>query len=589
MILISLLAPLVWAARPPDLDRSERLVSALIEASSAGAIAPDRIDEWIRPPVVEGWSRERRQVWAEGMSRRLSPEGDIGRSIAGAGTVGVLEGPDYARVVLDGPPWLTFVVRRAGDGPRIERVETSACGLCEEPERFVADLVADVRAGRDQMRLLMGLDLYIGEDALPDGVDPVEWGRSFDRRNVHTGYLRWLLRDAEVASSWGEGVTVTLGERQETWSVAWRDERWMLDYASLPEDSPIRLAPEEVVTWKYAANVAQAVAEYWLPEMRPVGDAVLLAEPVMYAAPRRGRGELVLYNQDLGRTAAVLIRMDPLTGEVIAGRSLPLLSSRLQVAPFDWRSLFVPALSPDGDQLAVTVHTKLQVIDVETGDVVHETLQSSRAGAVAWSPSGALLASCDEVGAVLLLDTERWSVVGRAQAGKGCVSLAWRGDTVTAATGEGRVVVMAAPELTILDADEGICCGGVHSAAAVPGGGGLAVGCTAACAPIWRWEMPPVWASGGDALLSADERMSALSGTLSVDPSGRWMVAPWGGEGGAAALVALESGEPLRVFSEAPLVQISWDLSEDALYAVDKEGRLWRWSLSGLLAGPEPE
>ena len=272
MILASLLAPLVWAARPPDPERSERLVSALIAASNAGPIAPEQVDDWIRPPATSGWSRERQQAWAEAMSRRLGPGGDVGRSLAGAEAAGVVEGPDYARVVIeDGPGWLTFVVRRAGDGPRIERLESSACGLCEEPERFVVDLLRDVAEGRDESRLLMGVDLHVGEDALADGVDPIEWGRSFDRRNVHTGYLRWLLRDAEVASAWGEGVTVALGERQETWSVTWHGERWMLDYASLPEDSPLRLAPEAVITWKYAANVARAVAEYWLPEMTPVG------------------------------------------------------------------------------------------------------------------------------------------------------------------------------------------------------------------------------------------------------------------------------------------------------------------------------
>ena len=319
----------------------------------------------------------------------------------------------------------------------------------------------------------------------------------------------------------------------------------------------------------------------------------------MYAAPRRGRGELVIYNQDLGRTAAVLIRLDPVTGEVIAGRSLPLLSSRLQVAPFDWRSLFVPALSPDGEQLAITVHTTLQIIDVESGGVVHETRQSSRAGALAWSPDGGRLASCDEAGSVLLLEQSpsgAWGVEGRAQVGKSCVSLAWRGDTVTAVTSAGRVVTLAAPDLRVVFEEEGVCCGAPHSAAAVPGGGGLAVGCSAACAPIWLWETPPVWGLGpptadglGGALLRADERLSALTGRLSVDPSGRWMVAPWAGEGGTAALIAVETGAPIAVFAAAPLVQISWDLDEDALYAVDSEGRLWRWTLSRLLASEPPD
>jgi hypothetical protein len=113
-----------------------------------------------------------------------------------------------------------------------------------------------------------------------------------------------------------------------------------------------------------------------------------------------------------------------------------------------------------------------------------------------------------------------------------------------------------------------------------PAGGGLMVSCTASCAPVWRWELPPTGSVDPPAAI-ADERLSAAAGALGTDPTGRWRLAP-SAEGGAA-LVNTRTGEVAATFSAAPLVYADWSDDGDWLYGVDSGGRLWRWSVGALV------
>ena len=51
---------LAAAARPPDLDRSRRLVDAIAQASAAGTVSAEQVADWIAPPNLSAAPEPRR-------------------------------------------------------------------------------------------------------------------------------------------------------------------------------------------------------------------------------------------------------------------------------------------------------------------------------------------------------------------------------------------------------------------------------------------------------------------------------------------------------------------------------------------------
>jgi hypothetical protein len=580
------LAAPAGAARGVDRKGAQILVESLIDAVEVGVevggevgLEREVLDAWLAPAALEGRPEAMREAYLSSMLLRLGPQGDLGSELAGREVAGVVSGPGYARVVLEGAAPLTVVVRRDEGGLAIDRIERSRCALCAEPERFVVDLLADVAAGGGgRWRLTVGRELLLPETI--EGADPEEWRRAMDRRNVHAAYLRWALRDAAVVGSRGDEVTVRLREGgEETWTVVFGGTGWAVDYAALPADSVLRLDPADTALWRQEDYVSEAAARWWLPLMRGE-EPTLLAGDVIFAGVRRGQGELVIYTQNLGRTTAMGARIDPQTGEVLGAWSMPRLGIKLMVIPHLWRSLFSAALSPDGRHLAVAIHNQLQVADVETGEWRYVSHELGGAGGVAWSQDGAWLAAGGEGGSLLLVETEGWQVRARAGLGEACMAPVFWDGGLAAVSREGRVARFSLPDL--LPAGEGarVCCGAPGAAAVDPAGGGLMVSCTASCAPVWRWELPPTGSVDPPAAI-ADERLSAAAGALGTDPTGRWRLAP-SAEGGAA-LVNTRTGEVAATFSAAPLVYADWSDDGDWLYGVDSGGRLWRWSVGALV------
>ena len=557
------------AARPPDEGRALRAVEALQqEARRARAGEEPELDGLVAPA---GRGEGHVAQLVERMESDLA--GPVGAFLARREVAGVVRGPDYLRVVFEGAAPLTVVVRRQGSGAVIDELAWSACGMCSEQERFVRDLLADVDEQREAShRLLPGLELDVRDWVDDQKIDEVAWRRALVRRNSHAGYLRWVLAGARVASSDGQQVRVELADRTETWVVRYVDGRWQLVYDRLPDDSPLRLATTDIRRWMHDSTVASSRVQWWLPDMRELERGQLVARDVVAVFPRPAQGDVVVYGQDLGRTWGLLARLDPDTGEVLFRSEVPTLSERVNMHPWLWRRSFRTALSPDGRRLAVGVYDRLWVLGVDEGEVQLARRTKGEVGALAWHGESLLVA---HAGAVTRYERDGFATTAqRWLQGESAELLVWNDELVR--VGEhGDVHRLDATTLDDLVEPWTVCCGEARGAAFDPSTWELCVTCGEACEPAWLWR-------NGE--LYADAARQAEEGVVAPDPSGRWLLAPWSGEGGTASLWDARTDVLLAAFSPQPLLAATWASDGSAIWALDAAGNAWRWDVAELAA-----
>lgn len=573
--ILVLLAGVVHAARPPDSDRATSLVEEFTERAASESLDAVWLREVVRPLALAELPPSARRSYYHHLERALDRDSNLGRTLGQAPEVlGVVDGPDYVRVVLDTSPALTAVIRKDASGVFVERFERSACGLCSEQERFVADLLDELASGEGKPRLLPGVDLHV--DAAAQASVPTDWVYAWHARNVDAGYLRWLARDAEVISGDALGVDVALVGRTETWPVVYTDGRWQLDYAELDADSPVRLADEGLATWREDRVIARHSVEWWIPARDERELGLLLATDVRLVAPRPLQGDLLLYVQDLERSFALAALIDPSTGEVERRIGLPTLSKRENHDPDTWADLFVGALSPDGKTLAIGAHRRLWIVDLESGDVLRTVYDLNGLRALSWSPDGARLAVGDERG-VSLLDGARFGDRARhwAETLSPVEGLVYEDDRVWMLQEDGLLTPLSVPKLLPSEGGISACCGEVRGVTTLAHSGEILVGCAGTCDPAWLWR----WEPGGEALVLADQDWRGQRGTVGASPDGRYLVSPTADA--RAALWDLREGEVVAVFGPSPLEQVSWD--SDRIYALDTRSRAWSWELSELV------
>ncbi len=576
------------AASPAPTEREavafvEEVIDTVADGRVSGLWAASTFVPW----EVQDATASVRLAWAEQLDERLASGGDwrevLGQRPRVAGTV---SGPDYTRVVLEDSTW-TLVVRRAPDSLVVDRMVPSSCGLCSEPERFVADLFATVdgraSAGR---RLLPGAELSV-EAWLAEGGprDLQRWSWAWQNRNARAGYLWWLLQDAQVAEVLGpETVRVTLASGAEDWTVLYADHRWQVDYHRLPADSALRLPEDRVQHWTTTGRVRQETLAWWRPTWRDHGGAVLVDDAVLFAAPRALQGDLVVYHQDMASRWAMIATLDPETGEVehtVAAPRVPMSFFLPTSGWWDWLEL---SLSPDGRHLAVGVQTRLWVIAVDTGEVLRSQGRLPRVTSLTWSPDGRQLAVGDLFGGTSLYGGKDFDKQHQVRAsGRPIHAHTWLADRLLAVDEAGAVHAWRLPSLTPLGVQDKACCGAVHGVERLPFTGELVVGCAGTCAPAWLWRWDPVSPAPPEVL--ADIRLAPSAGPISVDPTGRWLVVGHQGDGGAMALWDLREGRIAATFSELPLRQVQWSPEGGRIWGLDLAGRSWRWDVALLLAG----
>ncbi len=579
-------AALAASPSPPSAEEAAAFVDAVVDVVADGRASRTWAARTFRPWELDGASASVQVAWHTELDAHLDPQGDWTLLLERRPRVeGTIPGPDYTRVVLEGTGW-TVKVRRLDTELVVEDLSPSACALCAEPERFLRDLFAQVD-GRDDaaMRLLPGAELAVQPWLDEEGPGDVQrWARALQNRNARAGYLWWLLREAEVEALVAERqVRVRLATGPEGWTVVYRDHRWQVDYATLPEGSALRLEGEDIAHWTSIGQVRRETLRYWRPTWAQRSEGLLVDEGALFVAERPLQGDLVTYHQDMASRWAMIARLDPETGEVLGTVAAPRVPMSFFLPTHGWWDWLELGISPDGSLLAVGIQTRLWVLEVDTGRVRLSATRLPRVVSLDWSSDGRWLVVGDIFGNASLYETERLEKVAQARSsGRPLHGFAWLEGALLAVDEVGAVHRYELPGLrgpTMLDR---ACCGAVRGVDRLPSTGEVVVGCAGSCDPAWIWRWDPK--AHGPPQVLADARLRGSSGALAADPSGRFLVVAHRGEGGAMALWDLRDERILATFSELPLRQVSWSGDGDTLWGVDLAGRTWRFEVGELLA-----
>jgi hypothetical protein len=579
--------------KAPSPEEARACVISLGESLRSGPVRSRDLERWFTPPSgplsegPEGVALDQARLLA--LLDRQGPLGVVLR--ASPGIEAVVQGPDYTRVVLATEPYLSFLLVRDGNGALIERWETTRCGDCREPVRFVHDLLASVRDGSRPV-LLPGRDLH-----LPRGVEATDpqqalWNHAFIARNLSAGYLRWLLHDAEVLGQEMGGVRIAYRDAVETWPVVYRDGSWGLEYEQLPPDSPLRLERSEVSSWREEAHVRQLGREWWTPLDRDTPDrGELWAQHAVGVAwqPLQQRWLLALERPDGLLAGLFALEVD---GEVSQRWELPHWPDRLAKPVRFWPRNWVLALSPSGREALLGGAKRWWLVGVEErGIALGPRGLIGTVQAAAWSDDARWLALGDDGGNVALIpagearpstiryrgDAEglRAGVTGLAVLpGGGSLLVLWE---------DGALQRMAIPGLEPIGEPASLCCGRATGLGLQEGRGEALVACGGACPPLASSRVSLYGEQAPDQY--GDVVLSPAGGVVSVSPDGRWVVLAAAAAGGSAALCQGHDLAPVAVFSEIPLVQVAWSDDGQALLALREDGSAVHWTLESILAG----
>ncbi len=578
--------------RPPDPQRAEEHVRALAHSVRVGMLREEDLVRWFTgPPGPLGDGADGALLDQERLMTLFQPDGSLGRVLAMEPEVeAVVLGPDYARVVLATTPYLSLVLVREGGETLISRWETTQCGDCREPVRFVRDLLATIRRG-GELVLLPGMDLHLPKELRASDPQQALWRHALLMRNHASGYLRWLLADAEVLGHQMDGVRVAYGERVESWPVTYRDGRWGLDYEGLPPDSLLRLEPSKAGEWRSESYVRSHGREWWLPHREATADGgERWAEHAVGVAwqPVQQRWLLALERPDGLIAGLFVLERD---GTVSERRALPHWPDRLAKPVRRWTRTWQMAVDPRGRRLILAGANRWWLVPVD--EPGHELGPRGLMGpvtAVCWSRDGEWLALGDDRGNLGLLprgsarpeiiryypprtDGLRASVAGLAfTPGDGSLVVAWD---------DGTVRMLGVPSLEELGESHTLCCGRSTALTVLPARGEALLACGGACPPLALTTIP-LYGDQPPAQFG-DTALAPGGGVLSASPDGRWVVLAAEAPGRSAALCRTSDLTPVAVFSSVPLVQVAWSDDSRAILALREDGSAVHWTLATIL------
>ena len=579
------------APRPPTHDEASGCVRSLGWALSHAALKPDELSRWFAPPEGPlGESADGLALDQDRLMALLSPDGPIGQVLAAEPPIeAVVLGPDYTRVVLDTQPHLSFVLVQRGGDTLIQRWESTHCGDCREPVRFVTDLLVDVREGLEPS-LVPGLDFHLPRSARAFDRQQELWFHAISIRNNSAGYLRWLLHDAEVLGQDMEGVQVSYRDQVETWPVIYRDGGWGLDYDGLSPDSPLRLPRSEASDWREDAHVRDRARDWWLPGMGTTVDGgTQWAEHAVSVGwqPLEQRWLLAVVRRD-GLLAGLFGLEED--GAVADRWELPHWPSPYGKPMADWPRAWHTDLSPVGDELLLAGGQRWWLVGLRGQGIARGQrgiLGPLRAGS--WSDDGAWLALGDDRGNVALVPSDsaqpsavryysadggvRPAVVGIAfPPGSASLVVAWE---------DGELGRLSLPALEPLAEPLQLCCGKATELLLRPGHDEAVMACGGACPPLavttvgLHDDAPPT--------RYADVVLSPVGGVMSLSPDGHWIVLASDDPRGAAAQCPAPDMVAVAVLRPVPHVRLAWSADSSALLAVREDASAVHWTVRAIL------
>ncbi len=553
---------------PPGEQRAVEFVAAVIDGLDSGD------DIWLRNTFVPGQlPGGADNSWYAHLARALREEGGVGRALRESdGPVGVVDGPDYTRVVLAGQPMLSLVVRESAEALVIDRIETTTCTSCAEPVRFASDLIAAVQQGGEH-RLMPTVELDV-QDHLEDNRSLVwsHWVGSMCNRNDKAHGLAAALKGAVVDGANDKLVNVRYADgTADTWRALYQDGVWRLHYASLAETSPLRMDTTQMAAWRNPTTLRAAQLAGWSPDFTELNGGLSVAHGAIGAQFHPLDGTLIIAAFDQDRSLSGVFRVDPVSREVLQRIQTPADFTN-PLPTTDWYDHWHMDLSPDGRNVLMTLPTRLYRINLDEGRSRLLTRTRQTVG-VTWSrrdggPPGPIVS--DKRGAMLSLVEGSWEKTWLGErplavtlASEGTVAVSERG-AIVAATPDGHHEPIATA-----------CCGSAVDAVFHPGGAEVLLQCGPGCdVAASRVTLP-----GASATPIAGA--SGHGEGASWSPDGRFFTthAPATARD-AIVLWDSRTNTPIATFASGQVRDVRWSPNAEQVLTVHRDGTVWLWDVA---------
>lgn len=556
----------------------------------ADIVAGRITDGWLLAhvdPGPVGWTAERQARWRD----VLRPDGPLAQVLAEAddpqavvqalpagpdGTHGPAAPAGREVVLLTRPPLALTVHDGAAGGPHLARLEVTTCVRCGPRERFVADLLAEVRRhGRLGTRLLPDHELDLRSHVAADSGDRNgNLAGALAQRHRHDAALVDLLEGAVVAGEERGVVRVRYPDgRVDTWRIT-RDGGWRVVYGDLAPDSPLRLDADARRAWWRTATAEDAAHEGWQPSWQPVdrGAGVVVGHEAAGFGLSPLDGTVWIAVADLDRTTAGLFHVDPDRRTVDARRGVDMPSRRANLRwEGSWYDALTVAVEPASGRAALAMPGHFDTVLPEGPAVPSPSLRPEPIVALAWGEDDArdtlVVAWAD--GRV-----EHGDAVLQAPPDTG-VPIAVALDTlgVELVTDRGAVLRQTTDGLTVTHA---VCDGDAHGAARRARDGAWWI----ACGPTARAGAALVPGFRGEATPHGDT--PGASRAVAWDASGTRVVTP-APAGHRAALLVLDllDGTVVAALGRAdhPVRTAAFDPGDEHVVGLLEDGTVIRWDL----------
>lgn len=484
-------------------------------------------------------------AWREALAAHLD-HGALGSLLARHPVVHTEATPDGHMDVVGGPPWVAMEYR----GDCLARVRPTVCGPCPVGVRMASDLID---TSRSRPVLLPGRDLAVRAWADAHRQGPHWWAALHDR-GVHQG--RALLEGAQVTAGEGARATVAWPDgHQEEWTAVWEGGEWRLDYASLPEDSVVRMDRTEERSWHTPDYRRRQARAAWRPDLEARDGGIRVGTRAVGAGYHPLDGQVWVAALDVDRETTGLFWVDPGTGQVTSRAPLP-MSSEVQLPLNGWFGRWPTAATPAADLLAWSSPGRVTVSDTRSGQRTRHV--SARARALAWDGEALLVATAAAV-TRHEPDGPRWIAPAHLPVGV----FPHQGQ-VWVALASGEVLGLDGATGELLASREACCEAGATDAALRPSGSEILVGCAAPCPAVAervdllgteRWPL---------------EGLGSATRGSSWSPDGAWLTT---GAPGALLLWRASGDAPAAVLPEA--VHVAWAPDASSLLRVDPHGDVW--------------
>lgn len=482
----------------------------------------------------------------------------------------IVDGPGYRRAVLECRPPLSVVIRERDGQPRISGIELTACTSCDERQRFVEDLIAEVRRNGELGERLMPDFELVPLDRSARDTRWESWSLWAEARMRADLSVAAAVGGARVVGMQGEVVRVRYpDDTEDSWRIAETPRGWAVVYDELAGSSPLRVSGLEIKRWRKLSVRQEAAVATWQPVLRPVdgGTGMQVARHVAGATWDAHDDSLLLVIHEREVPFALFALVD-IDGRAVLHRwPIPIPDTNDVVLDPDALPAERVAFDPTGQHAAFAAFGHIWTLN-RTTDEVKDLGKVGRVTALAWSPVHAAFVWSTPTGALGGLPREQSPSFSLPPA----IALHIGPEGNTIATTFGQLVTWRPGDTTPLAVSA--CPTSATGATRRPDGAWL-VACGVEDRRSWTIAWPPGELSEpmGD--------IGTISPAVSWSHTGRSLVAPAPPEAGSGVVLwDVLRKQPDVVLGRYLAVSAAFSADDSRLAVVDVRGGLTTWEVA---------